>query len=40
MTTPLTARQLITSDGIVDNPRIAIHTDGTIASIKSGVANS
>jgi N-acetylglucosamine-6-phosphate deacetylase len=40
MTTPLTARQLITSDGIVDNPRIAIHTDGTIASIESGVANS
>jgi len=36
MTTPLTARQLITSDGIVEYPRIAIDADGLIASIESG----
>ena len=36
MTTPLTARQLITSDGIVEHPRITIHADGTIAGIESG----
>jgi len=35
-TTPLTARRLIASDGIVEHPRIAIHADGTIASIESG----
>jgi N-acetylglucosamine-6-phosphate deacetylase len=39
-TSLLTARQLITSDGIVENPRIAIHADGTIASIESGEPNS
>jgi N-acetylglucosamine-6-phosphate deacetylase len=31
----LTARRLITTDGIVENPRIAIHADGTIASIEA-----
>jgi len=36
VTTPLTARQLITSDGIVEYPRIAIDADGLIASIESG----
>ncbi len=35
----LTARRLIAADGIVENPRIAIHTDGTIASIESGVGD-
>ncbi len=40
MTTPLTARQLITSDGIVEYPRIAIDADGLIASIESGEPNS
>ena len=34
----LTARRLITADGIVENPRIAIHADGTIASIEAGGA--
>jgi N-acetylglucosamine-6-phosphate deacetylase len=32
----LTARTLITSDGIVENPRITIDADGLIASIESG----
>ena len=40
MKTPLTARQLITSDGIVEYPRIAIDADGLIASIESGEPNS
>jgi len=31
----LTARRLITTDGMVENPRIALHPDGTIASIES-----
>ena len=35
-TAPLTARRLITADGIVENPRIAIRADGTIASIEPG----
>ncbi|MGP8260545.1 MAG: N-acetylglucosamine-6-phosphate deacetylase [Acidobacteriaceae bacterium] len=35
-TSLLTARQLITADGIVENPRIAIHADGTISGIESG----
>ena len=39
-TTPLTARRLIASDGIVEHPRIAIHADGTIASIESGEPTS
>ena len=39
-TTLLTARRLITADGIVENPRIAIHADGTIASIESGEGTS
>jgi len=34
--TTLTARRLITADGIVDHPRIAIHHDGTVASIEPG----
>jgi len=40
MKTPFTARQLITSDGIVEYPRIAIDADGLIASIESGEPNS
>ena len=36
----LTARRLITADGIVENPRIAIHADGTIASIEAGKPTS
>jgi N-acetylglucosamine-6-phosphate deacetylase len=36
----LTARRLIAEDGIVENPRIALHTDGTIASIEAGEPNS
>ena len=39
-TTSLTARRLITTDGIVENPRIAIHADGTIASIEAGKPGS
>ncbi len=39
-TTLLTARRLITTDGIVENPRIAIHADGTIASIEAGKPGS
>jgi N-acetylglucosamine-6-phosphate deacetylase len=35
-TTLLTARRLIATDGVVENPQIAIHADGTIASIESG----
>ena len=35
-TSLLTAQRLITTDGIVENPRIAIHADGTIASIEVG----
>ncbi len=35
-TTQLLARRLITADGIVENPRIAIRADGTIASIEPG----
>ncbi len=34
----LAARQLIASDGVVENARIEIHADGTIASIESGGA--
>jgi N-acetylglucosamine-6-phosphate deacetylase len=36
MTTLLTARRLITADATLEYPRIAIHPDGTIASIESG----
>ena len=36
MNTVLTARRLITADAIIENPHIAIHPDGTIASIESG----
>jgi N-acetylglucosamine-6-phosphate deacetylase len=36
MTSTLTARRLITADGIIEHPWIAIHRDGTIASIDSG----
>ena len=32
----LTARRLITADGIIEYPRIAVDADGTIASIESG----
>jgi N-acetylglucosamine-6-phosphate deacetylase len=35
----LTARRLITADGIVEHPRITIHADGTIAGIESGVGD-
>lgn len=35
-TTLFTARQLITPDGMIENPRIALHADGTIADIESG----
>ena len=38
-TTLLTARRLITPDGIVDNPRITIRADGTLAGIESGVGD-
>jgi len=38
--TLLTARQLITSDGIVEYPRIAIDADGLIGSIESGGATA
>ncbi len=38
-TTLLTARRLITADGIVEHPRITIHADGTIAGIESGVGD-
>jgi N-acetylglucosamine-6-phosphate deacetylase len=36
----LTARRLITTDGIVENPRIAIDADGTIAGIEVGEPNA
>ena len=39
-TTLLTARRLIAEDGIGENPRIALHTDGTIASIEAGEPSS
>ncbi len=39
-TSVLTARRLITADGVVENPRIAIHVDGTIAGIESGEPNA
>jgi N-acetylglucosamine-6-phosphate deacetylase len=39
-TTLLTARRLITTDGIVEHPRIAVHADGTIAGIEVGVPNA
>jgi N-acetylglucosamine-6-phosphate deacetylase len=39
-TSLLTARRLIVSDGMVENPRIAIHADGTITGIESGEPNS
>jgi N-acetylglucosamine-6-phosphate deacetylase len=39
-TSVLTARRLITADGVVENPRIAIHADGTIAGIESGEPNA
>jgi N-acetylglucosamine-6-phosphate deacetylase len=35
-TTLLTARRLITADAVIEHPRIAVHADGTIASIESG----
>jgi N-acetylglucosamine-6-phosphate deacetylase len=35
-TTLLTAGQLITANGAVENPRISIYDDGTIASIEAG----
>ena len=38
--TLLTARQLITTDGIVESPQIAIDADGTIANIESGEPNA
>jgi N-acetylglucosamine-6-phosphate deacetylase len=38
--TVLTARQLITSSGIIEHPQITIHSDGTIASIESGKPNA
>jgi N-acetylglucosamine-6-phosphate deacetylase len=38
--TELTARQLITADGIVDHPRISIDADGTIASIESRASST
>ena len=39
MTSLLTARRLITADGAVEYPRIAIDADGNIAGIKAGEAN-
>jgi len=39
MTTVLTARRLLTSDGAIDHPRIAIDGDGIIASIEPGAAD-
>jgi N-acetylglucosamine-6-phosphate deacetylase len=38
-TTLLTARRLITADGIVEHPRITIDADGAIAGIESGVGD-
>jgi len=37
-TTYLTARQLITADGTIERPRIAIAEDGTLAGIEAGQA--
>ncbi len=37
-TTVLTARRLVTADAIVEYPRVAIHADGTIASIEAGAS--
>jgi N-acetylglucosamine-6-phosphate deacetylase len=37
-TTVLTARRLVTADAIVEYPRVAIHVDGTIASIEAGAS--
>ena len=39
MTSLLTARRLITSEGTVEYPRIAVLEDGTISSIDAGEAN-
>src|ERR1035437_3074309 len=36
MMTSIAARRLITADAPVEHPRIAIHSDGTIASIEAG----
>ncbi len=36
----LTARRLITADGVVENPRIAIDSDGTIDAIEAGEPNN
>ena len=36
MTTLIKARRLITAEGVLEHPRIAILGDGTIASIESG----
>jgi N-acetylglucosamine-6-phosphate deacetylase len=40
MTTVLTARRLITADGVVEWPRIAVDADGLVESIEAGATNA